>query len=130
MSVKNTFLTFLLWIGLPGILIWIPPLLKPGIDVKAYQLFLFYLLFSWSIALLAFLLETSRQKLLQQDNNSKIWIRLFFYSSIALLIALFTSPWFHNAQVQDIGLVLVTGIVYCLVGGRMYLAFYRKNQKK
>lgn len=115
-------LTVLLWIGLPLVLFaylrissTTPSIGKPAV------LFVMYSGFSWSIALMAFVMELTRRQLFQQQKASRAALRLGIYGCFAIALALLTSPWLDKAPLSEILTVISLVFVYCYTMGFVYV---------
>ncbi len=96
----------------------------------AALLFIMYTAFSWSIAFLIFLLESSRLKLLKKDKPHLIARLLAFYGLLAILLAIVTSPWVRAATWQEVGLILGLSLTYCYTAGWGYSTMCLKHEKQ
>lgn len=123
-------LTLLLWIGLPLVLFAYLRISSttPSIG-KPAALFVVYSTFSWSIALMAFVMESTRQQLFQQQKALHTALRLGVYGGFALALALVTSPWLTETSQQEILQISGLGFVYCIVAGLLYWVAVIKPDK-
>jgi len=114
------FLTVLLWIGLPALFYSYFLYISPAGVSQQSGLLVMYIGFSWAIALLAFSVETSRQKLVGTGNPFRAGMRLGGYGMLAMLIAILTSPWLDMTKITDIAWLLGLGWGYCSCMGWAY----------
>lgn len=88
---------------------------------KPAILFILYTVFSWSIALLAFVMESARQQLFQRPKPARSALRLGIYGCFAVALALLTSPWLDEALLTEILTVISWAFVYCYTMGFIYI---------
>lgn len=84
------------------------------------SLLIFYISFSWSIALLIFLLESSKARLLGEYKRGVLVLKLGVYSLLALVLAVLTSPWFSLTVVNEAIEIIVIGTIYACIAGYVY----------
>lgn len=114
-------LTLLLWIGLPLVLFaYIHITSTASSPGKSAVLFVMYSSFSWSIALLAFVMESTRQQLFQRPKPARSALRLAIYGCFAVALALLTSPWLNEVLLTEILTVISWVFVYCYSMGFIY----------
>lgn len=111
-------LTIAIWIGLPLILVCYFYAMAPR--EPAWVLFIFYTGFSWSVAVLAFVVETARQQLLHKTKPVRSALRLGSYGLLAVGLAIFTSPWSDVAKTIEVVLLSGLAFLYGNIMGYVY----------
>ncbi|MDH5181098.1 MAG: hypothetical protein OEZ39_10700 [Gammaproteobacteria bacterium] len=108
----------LIWLGLPAV-IRLGMGVSHGLSTEK-SLFIFYLGFAWSIALLVFLLETSRQQLFRRATALRSGVNLAGLALGATLLAWLVSPLRNTGGMDDIRRVLLISISYGMAAGYLY----------
>lgn len=124
------FLTIILWICLPVVLMAYFRLTMSSPLAKPVILFTLYMCFSWSIALLAFVMGSARQQLFEPPPAHQTALRLALYGLFAVVLAILTSPWL---TVSSKGEMLQTGsvvFIYCYAAGLFYWVMFIKPGKQ
>lgn len=117
---KTVFLSLTLWLGLPLTLYVyfvfsaLSHLTKPAV------LFILYTGFSWSIALLAFFMGSTRQQLFSPLRWDRSALRLGFYGGFAVILAILTSPWVAEATRIETALIVSLSFGYSYLAGLLY----------
>ncbi len=124
--VIRIFLMISLWMGLPLVLHAYFHLTMPSPLSKPLMLLLLYLGFSWSIALLAFVMTTSRQQLFQRPLPQRTAQLLALYGLFAIMLAILTSPWLAGATIDVILQTASLGLFYCYLAGLCYWTLFLK----
>ena len=115
-------LTLLIWAGLPLILFAYTNINNASDSIsKSSMLFVMYSSFSWSIALMAFVMGSARQQLLQQTSAVRSGLQLGLYGCFAVTLAVLTSPWLNDARLTEMSAVMSLAFVYCYVMGLIYV---------
>ncbi len=123
--------TTLLWLGLPtahGLFFILEG--ETLTTVYTAYLFVIYAIFSWSIAFLAFLLESSRLQLLKKQKPYLIALLLAFYGLLAISLAMITSPWLNTATWNEIWQILSLSLLYCYLAGWIYAMTCLRHNKQ
>lgn len=128
MKVKYLLGIFLInWLGLlllAGLILNILTGITPG-----GMLFLFYTSFSWSIALLIFMLETSRRQLLQQQHAMQSSLRLAILAGGACLLAYLISPLRESGDSETLISIIITSVIYGALAGYLYFQVMYRVKK-
>jgi len=124
-AVITLLISFFLWLGLLlGLLLITHSGNKTAMDSdKSSVLFVMYCGFSWSIALMAFVMDLTRRRLFQAPKLASATLRLVGYACLAILLALLTSPWLNTTVLSDALIVVSWVIVYCTTIGSLYVRF-------
>ena len=120
---SNIILTIFLWFSLPLILLVIIAIFEPSsTSKKPLFLFVMYMSFSWTIAVLIFIMESARQQLFNNITPVRSALRLGIYGSIATILALVASP--ESGLFSTMEKFIVVALVF-VYGGMMGFASQR-----
>jgi len=117
---------FLLWTGLPLIFLIHARFSIASPVEKSALLFILYSGFSWSIALLAFIMESARRQFFRQQPATPTALRLGLYGLFAVTLAMLTSPGLGKISYTLILQLSALGFVYCFIAGFVYWLFLIK----
>ena len=114
---RRVILSVLLWIGFPMVISALQLLLNDSRSLPASSmLVIFYHGFSWSIACLIFIVETSRQQLFRQISPYRASLRLAIYALLASALVFIAIP---QSTLLTAGNIILNMLVAAAYGGIM-----------
>ena len=116
-----------LWAALPlltGLCVYLLTNMHAGV-----MLFLLYGGFTWSIALLAFTLETSRCQMSRDQRPLVCGRRLALLSTGAMLLAYLFSPLRSDGGIEVLAGIVLTCFSYGIIAGGLYCRVFYPEKK-
>lgn len=127
-SLIKMILLLSIWIGLPLLIyLFFRSSIASSID-KPIMLFILYTGFSWTIAVMIFIMESARQQLFQQTKPVRSALRLGAYGTVAVLLALFANPQPGMFSITEKVIVIVLVFLYGGIMGYVYQRSSNSNK--